>query len=103
MNADGSGAQRILARAEGGAFAGLTWLPGTRFVVYQFVPNSNTATLQAEYQVVSADGGEPKTLFKNGLGLNLAHNGKVISVVRDLPGAEETGYWMAVLSYYVTS
>jgi len=102
VNADGSGAQQILARGEGGVFAGLAWLPGTRFIVYQFVPGGNAATLQAEYQIVSADGGEPKTLFKNGLGLNLAQNGKVISFVRDLPGAEETGYWMAVLSYYVT-
>jgi len=100
VKADGSGAQRIVARGEGGVFAGLAWLPGTRFIVYQSVPGGNVATLQAEYQVVSADGGEPTTLFKNGLGLNLALNGKVISFVRDLPGAEETGYWMAVLSYY---
>jgi len=103
VNADGSGAQQILARGEGGVFAGLAWLPGTRFIVYQFVPGGNVATLQAEYQVVSADGGAPTTLFENGLGLNLAHNGKVISFVRDLPGAEETGYWMAVLSYFTTS
>lgn len=100
-NADGSGARRLLVRQDGqaGLFAGVTWLPGTRFIVYQFIPHSNVATLYAEYQVVSTDGGAPETLFKNGLGLNLSADGRTISFVRDLKGDEETGNWIAVLSY----
>lgn len=101
VNADGTGADRILTQPEGriGVLAGITWLPGTRYIVHQFIPHSNVATLHAEYQVVNADGGPSKTLFTNGLGLRLSPDGHTISFVRDLPGAEETGNWIAVLSY----
>ncbi|HPL29054.1 MAG TPA: hypothetical protein PLG21_13470, partial [Anaerolineae bacterium] len=101
VNADGSGARRLVTRAgdRSGAYAGLSWLPGTPYIVYEYVPDSNTATLQGEYQVVSAAGGPAKTLFTNGLGLTLSPDGHVISFVRDLPGPDETGSWVAVLEY----
>ena len=97
------GVRRLLTREgdpdRGGAFAGLAWLPGTPYIVYQFLPSGNAATLQAEYQVLSAEGGAPKTLFTNGIGLSLSPDGHLLSFTRDLQGAEETGTWVAVLEY----
>ncbi len=100
-NADGSGARRLVTREgdRGGAYAGLAWLPNTPYIVYEYVPDSDTATLQGEYYVISTEGGPAKMLFTNGLGLALSPDGRVISFTRDLQGAEETGNWIAVLEY----
>jgi len=103
VGADGAGARQLLARQDerdhGGAIVGLAWLPGTPYIVYQFLPSGNTATLQAEYQVVSAAGGPARTLWTNDIGLKLSPDGHVVSFTRDLPGKEETGNWIAVLEY----
>jgi len=37
--------------------------------------------------------------IKNGLGITLSPDGRLISFVRDPPAAEETGSWIAALSY----
>jgi len=103
VGADGQGGRRLVTRESerdiGGAYAGLAWLPGTSTIVYQFLPSGNAATLQAEYQAVSALGGPAKTLFRNGVGLTLSPDGRLISFTRDIEGAEETGNWVAVLEY----
>jgi Tol biopolymer transport system component len=99
-NADGTGARRLVARHGDitGFYAGVNWIPGTRSIVYQFFPDGGGATLGAEYQMISADGGTPTTLFTNGLGLTLSSDGRIISFVRDLEGKDETGNWIAELA-----
>ncbi len=100
---DGRDARRLATRESerdiGGAYVGLAWLPGTSIILYQFLPSGNAATLQAEYQAISAAGGPAKTLFRNGIGLNLSPDGRLISFTRDIEGAEETGNWVAVLEH----
>lgn len=102
-SADGRGARRLATRGSerdiGGAYAGLAWLPGTSIIVYQFLPSGSAATLQAEYQAISAAGGPAKTLFTNGIGLTLSPNGRLLSFTRDIEGPEEMGNWVAVLEY----
>ena len=97
---DGRDARRLATREGerdiGGAYAGLAWLPGTSIIVYQFLPSGNAATLQAEYQAVSALGGPAKTLFRNGVGLTLSPDGHTLAatsggrlILRDLATAQQ--------------
>lgn len=100
-SADGSAAHRVLAQPAGnaGIYVGITYLPGTNLIAYEFIPHGSDGEQTAQYQVISVLGGQPKTLFTNGLGFNLSPDGHIISFVRDLPGKDEVGYWIAELSY----
>lgn len=101
INSDASNARKLLAEPGGraGVFSLLAWLPGTRLIVYQFLPHGTEPGLFSEYQVVSADGGAAKTLFTNGLGLRLSPDGHVISFIREPGGQDQPGSWIAILSY----
>ncbi len=95
VNADGSSRRRLWLNKQARAFGWFTWMPDGQTLLFVNNPGGTSFGPGYVYMVISASGGPPKELFKNGDSLQLFDNGRKILISRSV---EDTGYWIVDLA-----
>jgi len=97
MNIEGGAPRRLWAEPDAlRSYRTLEWLPGLDAIL--FIRHNGDGYKWDSYHIISGDGGPPKDLFINGMGLFLGGNRFAFSrEFADDPN--DTGIWIATLSY----
>lgn len=88
----------ILESGGNGFYAGLNWTPDGGWLLYAFHPRGNRLEEDASYEAINVYTGERSVLFREGLGLQLSHDGRRVVFTRTADPADR-GTWVATINF----
>lgn len=81
------------------AFGGLSWMPGSDWLLFDVDPGGTEFESGAVYEAINVDSGEIVELFRRGNGLRLSPDGRWIGFCRTEGDPADVGEWLAEISF----